>query len=68
MPAGVGDGHIEEILRDAVARGYDGFASLEPHLQHAGAFSGKTGPELFKTAADALKEVIAKAGGEIRKA
>lgn len=66
VPAGEGDGNIEAILREAVGRGYDGFASLEPHLQVAGRFRGHTGPDLFKVAADALKGVIARAGGEIR--
>ncbi len=66
VPAGEGDGNIGTILGEAVERGYDGFASLEPHLQRAGRFDGHTGPELFKVAADALKELIAKAGGEIR--
>lgn len=68
VPAGEGDGNIEAILRDAVSRGFDGFASLEPHLKKAGRFGGKTGPELFKVAADALKGVIAKAGGGVREA
>ncbi|MHC5057600.1 MAG: sugar phosphate isomerase/epimerase family protein [Planctomycetota bacterium] len=67
-PAGEGDGRFVEIFTEAVAMGFDGFASLEPHLQHAGRSEGKTGPELFKVAADALKGVIAKAGTEIRKA
>jgi len=66
VPAGVGAGNFVEILTDAVKRGFDGFASLEPHLAHAGSSYGDTGPELFKVAADALKGVIAKAGGEIR--
>ncbi len=68
VPAGEGDGHFVEILTEAVAMGFDGFASLEPHLMHAGRSTGKTGPELFKVAADALKGVLAKAGGEIRDA
>ena len=68
VPGGEGAGNLVEILTDAVKMGFDGFASLEPHLQHAGRSSGETGPELFKIAADALKGVIAKAGGEIRTA
>jgi sugar phosphate isomerase/epimerase len=62
VPAGQGDGDIEAILRDAQASGYDGFLSLEPHLKVAAHSHGETGPELFKTAADALKAVCKKAG------
>ncbi len=61
VPAGEGDGHIAEILSDAYASGYRGFLSLEPHLKVAGHSHGETGPELFKTAADALKLVCRKA-------
>jgi sugar phosphate isomerase/epimerase len=64
VPAGEGDGHLEEILTDAVSRGFDGFLSLEPHLRVAGRSHGETGPELFKTAVEALRKVISKAGGE----
>lgn len=62
VPAGQGDGHIPEILKDAYASGYRGFVSLEPHLKVAGHSHGETGPELFKVAADALKEVCRKQG------
>ena len=58
VPAGEGDGDVEAILRLAYADGYRGFLSLEPHLQVAGHSHGETGPELFKTAADALKAVL----------
>lgn len=62
VPVGEGDGHIPEILADAAKSGYDGFLALEPHLAAGGQFGGKTGPELFKTATDALKAVCSKAG------
>ncbi|MGC4032310.1 MAG: sugar phosphate isomerase/epimerase family protein [Tepidisphaeraceae bacterium] len=58
VPAGHGDGDIEAILKDAYASGYRGFLSLEPHLKVAGHSYGETGPELFKTAADALKTIL----------
>lgn len=61
-PAGQGDGQIEPILIDAYKSGYRGFVSLEPHLKVAAHSHGETGPELFKTAADALKAVCKKAG------
>jgi sugar phosphate isomerase/epimerase len=57
VPAGEGDGQIEPIVADAYASGYRGFLSLEPHLKVAGHSHGETGPELFKTAADALKSL-----------
>lgn len=57
VPAGQGDGQIEAILKDAYASGYRGWVSLEPHLKVAGHSHGETGADLFKVAADALKEV-----------
>ena len=57
-PAGGGDGKIAEILRDAQTRGFYGFLSLEPHLKAAGTFDGFSGPERFKTAARALKDLL----------
>lgn len=62
VPAGQGDGHIGEILKDAYASGYRGFVSLEPHLKVAGHSHGETGADLFKVAADALKSVCKQAG------
>lgn len=61
VPAGQGDGQIEPIVRDAYASGYRGWLSLEPHLKVAGHSHGETGPELFKTAADALKSLCKRA-------
>jgi sugar phosphate isomerase/epimerase len=57
VPAGQGDGGIAPIIADAYAAGYRGFLSLEPHLKVAGHSHGETGAELFKVAADALKEL-----------
>ena len=34
VPAGEGDGHLEEILRQMDEDGYQGFLSLEPHLSN----------------------------------
>jgi sugar phosphate isomerase/epimerase len=62
VPAGQGDGHLEEILLDIKKSGYSGFLSLEPHLMAAGQFSGFSGPALFKMAADALKVICKKTG------
>lgn len=59
--AGEGDGDIEAILRDAIlARGFDGFLSLEPHLAAAGQFAGFSGPNLFKKAVQGLKKILRK--------
>ena len=62
VPAGQGDGDIGRILADAYAGGYRGFVSLEPHLAADMQFSGFSGPDLFKKAADALKDVCRKNG------
>ncbi len=62
VPAGEGDGHIPEILRDAAADGYDGFLALEPHLAKAEHSTGQTGPELFKVAVDALNKILREVG------
>lgn len=66
VPAGQGDGHVQAILEDAGRMGYNGFLSLEPHLKVAGRNSGETGPELFKTAAEALREVCRKANIQLQ--
>ncbi len=57
VPAGKGDGDVESILVDAYRSGYRGFLSLEPHLAKHEQFSGFSGPDLFKVAADALKDL-----------
>ncbi len=62
VPAGEGDGQMPEVLAALAERGYDGFLSLEPHLKIAGASSGFTGPDLFRTAVDALRKVAGEAG------
>ncbi|HEX4052827.1 MAG TPA: sugar phosphate isomerase/epimerase family protein [Tepidisphaeraceae bacterium] len=62
VPAGHGDGHVEEILVDLKKSGYSGFLSLEPHLKAAEQFSGFSGPALFKMAVDALKALCKKNG------
>ena len=62
VPAGKGDGQLEPILKDAYASGYRGFLSLEPHLKAHGQFSGFSGPDLFKTAVDALRDLCKRIG------
>lgn len=58
-PAGQGDGDIPRILADAYADGFDNYLTLEPHLSVAAANYGRTSPDLFKTAAAALKGILA---------
>lgn len=43
VPAGMGDGNVEYILKSLLAGGYKGFLSIEPHL---GSFSGLKDLEL----------------------
>lgn len=56
VPAGQGGGRIAELIADAVARGFEGFCVLEPHLVVAEKSFGFTGPDRFADAADALKQ------------
>jgi sugar phosphate isomerase/epimerase len=62
VPAGEGDGQIPRLIADAVARGYDGFCVLEPHLVIAEKSFGFTGPERFGDAARALKGALDEKG------
>ena len=62
--AGAGQGRIPEVIADAVARGYDGFATLEPHLLGGGPTGGVTGPELFPKAVAAFTAILDRAGAK----
>jgi 3-dehydroshikimate dehydratase len=62
--AGEGQGRIEEVMADAVARGYEGFATLEPHLLGGGPTGGVTGPELFPKAVRAYTDILDKVGAK----
>ncbi|NLV74980.1 MAG: TIM barrel protein [Chloroflexi bacterium] len=62
VPAGEGDGQIRELIAALTERGFDGFASLEPHLASAGAFSGFSGPQLFTRAVEAFRSVLTAVG------
>jgi 3-dehydroshikimate dehydratase len=62
--AGEGQGRIPEVIADAVARGYDGFATLEPHLLGGGPTGGVTGPELFPKAVAAFTTILDRAGAK----
>jgi len=62
VPAGQGDGQIEPILADAARSGFHNFLTLEPHLSVAEKNWGRTSPDLFKTATDALRKIMAAVG------
>ena len=62
--AGEGHGRIANVMADAVAMNYDGFATLEPHLLGGGPTGGVTGPELFPKAAAAFKSVLDQVGAQ----
>ena len=58
VPAGCGDADFAWILEQALARGFSGFLSLEPHLQADDPRHGGTGPERFAKAVAALRRVL----------
>jgi sugar phosphate isomerase/epimerase len=62
--AGAGQGRWPAVINEAVARKYDGFATLEPHLLGGGPTGGVTGPELFPKAVLAFKVILERAGGK----
>ena len=60
--AGDGDGEWRETLAALHASGFAGFFSLEPHLASGGTFGGFSGPELWRTAAQAFKGLLREQG------
>jgi sugar phosphate isomerase/epimerase len=58
VPAGQGDGELRETIAALRASSFDGLFSLEPHLASAGKFSGFSGPDLFRVAAGAFKDLL----------
>lgn len=70
VPAGEGDGNVEEILGRLKADGYSGYLSIEPHLseftgfaslERGGRIGGKlTGEEAFTLAHDSLMRILEK--------
>lgn len=61
---GEGEGRIPEVIAEAVAMKYDGYATMEPHLLGGGPTGGQTGPELFPKAVEAFKKILDRAGAE----
>jgi sugar phosphate isomerase/epimerase len=58
VPAGEGDGQVPELLEALARTGYQGFVTLEPHLQFAGPAGGYSGPDGMAVAVRALRNVI----------
>jgi sugar phosphate isomerase/epimerase len=56
--AGEGEGQWPQILQRLRQDGYDGFLSLEPHLALAKQRRGFSGPELFRSASQALQRLL----------
>ena len=72
VPAGHGDGHVEELLKKFKESGYTGYLSLEPHLADFAGFSALEmnasqkkkldGEEAFTLAHDSLVKILNKIG------
>ncbi len=58
VPAGAGDGETVETIRALREDGFDGFFSLEPHLQSAGVLGGFSGEDLFAKAHEAFTGIL----------
>jgi sugar phosphate isomerase/epimerase len=74
VPAGEGDGRVEEILSQLMKNGYEGFLSLEPHLAGFKGFNAleldaaakslpEGGPREFAIAFKALNKILDKLTG-----
>lgn len=66
VPAGEGDGQLPETLAALRDSGYNGFASLEPHLDDAFELGGFSGPAAFGQAARAFAGILADLGVRTR--
>ncbi|MFF0341372.1 sugar phosphate isomerase/epimerase family protein [Kribbella sp. NPDC004875] len=64
VPAGEGDGEMLDTLRALKADGFDGYFSLEPHLQSAGKFGGYSGADQFERAHKAFTGLLNSEGIE----
>jgi sugar phosphate isomerase/epimerase len=59
---GEGDGQIDSLLKKLAEIKYNGFLTMEPHLESGGQFGGKSGPVLFEKAISATRELAERAG------
>lgn len=66
VPTGEGDGQLLETLTALRDDGYEGYASLEPHLNQAFELGGFSGPASFGSAARAFAGVLAEIGVQTR--
>jgi sugar phosphate isomerase/epimerase len=66
VPAGEGDGETVETLRALHADGFDGYFSLEPHLQDATVFGGFSGEQQFTRAHSAFVGLLQGEGIDYR--
>jgi sugar phosphate isomerase/epimerase len=64
-PAGEGDGAIPELLHALTERGYQGFLTLEPHLQIAGPSGGFSGEAGMRLAIKALRKLLDNVSAEV---
>jgi sugar phosphate isomerase/epimerase len=65
VPTGEGDGELVETLTALRDDGYDGFASLEPHLVYSDDFGGFSGASAFGLAARAFRRATDALGIEL---
>jgi sugar phosphate isomerase/epimerase len=66
VPTGEGDGQLLETLTALRDDGYEGYASLEPHLNQAFELGGFSGPAAFGQAARAFAGALAEIGVQTR--
>lgn len=59
---GEGDANLRAIVEALDRRGFDGYASMEPHLFRAGERSGFSGPEKFSEASRAFDGILDRVG------
>ena len=58
VPAGEGDGQVRETIRGLRDVKFEGFFSLEPHLESHSSTGGFSGPDLFRTAHKAFTGLL----------
>ena len=59
---GQGDAQIKKLLTELVTNRYAGFVTIEPHLKSGGQYGGETGPEFFKEAIVATRDLCKQVG------
>jgi sugar phosphate isomerase/epimerase len=66
VTAGRGDGEVAETMSALRHDGFDGFFSLEPHLDTGTALGGFSGPELFRQAWQDFTDLLKTEGIEYK--